>query len=66
MKILSREIAAKLEVSYLCVARGQFFKRIFAPTEKFAPAQYSANAIVRVYASFKNWPLSRDTILLSV
>jgi hypothetical protein len=33
--------------------RGQFFKQIFAPTEKFAPTQYSAHAIVRAYASFK-------------
>jgi hypothetical protein len=28
----------------------QFFKRIFEPTEKFAPMQYSAYALVRTYA----------------
>jgi hypothetical protein len=36
--------------TYSCKGlRGQFFKQIFAPTEKFAPTQYSAYAIVRAY-----------------
>jgi hypothetical protein len=35
---------------FLSGAEASFFKRIFAPTEKFAPTQYSAHAIVGAYS----------------